>query len=561
MAFSEQDIESGLSGIEADVERYEQDLEGATTRMGALEEALSKLGDDARLYEAVSERAGEAAEEVAEAQRMRDSLVQDLGAFGRQLASQMETLAAERQTLSQLEAIGEDVSAASSVLNERQAWLEACQSRMEAIGERLDAAVEAYDIRGTDAQRDAPLGTESKAEGGKGAAAGGAGNPAEQGFLSDIASDFNLASAEGGIPNPYGDAVPYDIIDWDSPQVDPRVQGVMDLLHQHLRLSMRPTEEDQGVLAITLTLGPSTPQTKGLAWPTDEDLIAEYQLFRNAAVSAGASNADLYAFDNEFARAIMRYQQARDAAQGAGHDGGGPSITPGYGPGVRPSQGMYDAARRRSDPKVVSSPVRGLSHTNEPTHARADGGTVYDSPTTQAARLNWKQGLSSSQFQGTCGLCSVQNVARLAGKSLSEADVVELAKAHGLCCCDPNVSPGERGGTDPADRQRLLSLVGISSSIDHDQSCGHIAELVESGRGVIASVDVRQFWKGALPFDQAGGHAVTITSVERDASGTPVRFHFCDSGLGDADYSVDATQFMVALKVGRGLNVTDDPIR
>lgn len=558
MAIDVSALESSIEALEGDAERYEQSAESANARVDALEEALSRLTNDAVVLEQVRENATEAAGEAAEAERMRESVARDLGDFNRQLTAQMQELEANRQTLSRLEAIGEDVSEATSVLDERQAWLEACRERMVTLGDRLDIAVEAYDIRGASAQGDSLVATESGVE--PGATPVGMRNPVEQGFVDDMTSDFNLVAADDGLGQDAG-PVSYRIIDWDAPKVDPRIQGTMDLLHEHLVREMRPHEEEQVVMALTRSLGgSSTTTTPAIVWPPEEDLVAEYGLFRNAAISAGASQSDLDAFDNEFGRALRRYRQARDAAHGAGHVGGGAMVTPGYGPGVKPPQAMYEAAKRRSDPLLLSQEVKGLAFTREAMHAREGGGTIYDSPTTQAGRLNWRQGLSSKKFQGTCGICSVQNVARMSGKNLSEADIVHLAAAHGLCETGSH-SPGDRGGTSSETRQQLLSLVGIRSHLDYDQSCEHIASLVESGRGVIASVDVRQFWSGAIPFDQAGGHAVTLTSVERDGFGAPVRFHFCDSGLGDADYSVDATQFMVSLRAGRGLNVTDSPIR
>lgn len=236
-------------------------------------------------------------------------------------------------------------------------------------------------------------------------------------------------------------------------------------------------------------------------------------------------------------------------------------LTPGFGPYVRPKSDQLRDSRRATPHQEIGVAVSSLAHTNEPLVSLPDGGTRYDSPDQQADKLNWYQGLASIDYQGVCGLCSVQNIARMAGKDLSEFDVVSMAVGAGLCETGANLTPGERGGTDPTSRQRLLSLVGVSSSLDYNTSVEHIADLVENGRGVIVSVDVRDFWKGAVPFDQAGGHAVVVTSVDRNRNGEPVAFHICDSGLHDADYVVDADKLGQSIRRHRALNVTDGIIR
>ena len=236
--------------------------------------------------------------------------------------------------------------------------------------------------------------------------------------------------------------------------------------------------------------------------------------------------------------------------------------SPGMGYYAVVTQGMRDEARRASPDYEITRGTFPLARTLEPMRRLPDGGTLYDTPEMQSRKLNWCQGLYSDHIQGDCGLCSVQNVARMGRKQLTERDVVELALRHDLCEKRPTVSPGRRGATDPASRRELLSLIGIPSHLDSNHNLYHIADLVESGRGVIASVEVRNFWHGSnITNDQAGGHAVVITSVSRDAQGNPVWFHLCDSGLRDANYTVDADQLRRSLRPGRELNVTDDIIR
>ena len=185
--------------------------------------------------------------------------------------------------------------------------------------------------------------------------------------------------------------------------------------------------------------------------------------------------------------------------------------------------------------------------------------SCFNDPWTTGTQLNSRQGTAIDSFRGTCGLASCENVARLAGKDISEADVITVATSNHLCAIYGG-NPGATGGTTPEMRQQVLGCLGIDSYLDPDTSVDHIAECVESGRGVIASVDVARFWDNRKT---GGGHAITVTSVERDTGGNVTAFYVCDSGSAAPDYArrVDASRFSRSLIRGRELNVTSGAIR
>lgn len=211
-----------------------------------------------------------------------------------------------------------------------------------------------------------------------------------------------------------------------------------------------------------------------------------------------------------------------------------------------------------SDMSEVTRKVPGLTQTTQATTRLPNGNTMFDSPGATGKGLNNDQGGAVKGFSGTCGLCSCENVARMAGKDVTEADVVEVALRGGHCS-KGSKKAGDNGGTSPQGRQAILSAMGIDSVIDRDLSIDHIASEIEAGKGVIASVDVARFWPGAK---ESGSHAITVTSVERDSSGKVVAVYVCDSGSSADDSSrrVDAGTFVRSL-TGRPLNVTAKPIR
>lgn len=295
---------------------------------------------------------------------------------------------------------------------------------------------------------------------------------------------------------------------------------------------------------------------------SDVSVTTDTENPREGSTQAGEGYATTPSKDWTSRPSVSEYHTFVNLSLGSSHAEGVAINSPGMGYYAEITQDMIDEARQTSPDYEVTRGTFPLARTLEPMRHTANGGTLYDAPETKSRKLNWCQGLYSNSIQGDCGLCAVQNIARLGRKQLTERDIVELALKHNLCEKSPTVTPGERGGTDPESRRKLLSLIGIPSHLDSNQNIYHIADLVESGRGVIVPVEVRSFWHGSnIPFDQAGGHAVVITSVARDALGNPTWFHLCDSGLHDANYTVDADQFRESLRLGRQLNVTDRIIR
>lgn len=184
------------------------------------------------------------------------------------------------------------------------------------------------------------------------------------------------------------------------------------------------------------------------------------------------------------------------------------------------------------DPEQLAQPVEGLAETQQGTERLDNGNTVFDHPRETGERLNSNQGEAVSGFSGTCGLVSAENVARLAGKDVSEADVIGLARANGDCTDHMFFRTEDNGASTSKQIANVLGHLGIEANVDKAPSCDKLANSVESGRGVIACVDASKFWSD---WPYGGGHAVTVTSVERNTKDDVVAFYVCDSGTGGED--------------------------
>ena len=235
-----------------------------------------------------------------------------------------------------------------------------------------------------------------------------------------------------------------------------------------------------------------------------------------------------------------------------------------YGKDGISSDGIYRS--------VSDNQIPALDHTEQEWHNDGYGRKIYDSPMEIGLRLNYHQGRTTAQggegvegFCGTCGLVSVENILRLAGKNLTESDVVDYARTHTighganirhLCTIDSD--PCSNGGTYAQDREILLRHYGLNSKIVH-ADVEKVAEYVAEGRGVIANVDANILWYGHARSTPVY-HSITVTSVARDEfSNEVLGFYICDSGslADDSSKFVSAEIFKDAMRQTNGqINVT-----
>jgi hypothetical protein len=173
-------------------------------------------------------------------------------------------------------------------------------------------------------------------------------------------------------------------------------------------------------------------------------------------------------------------------------------------------------------------------------------------------RFTHAQGDNILGFEGTCGLCSCENVLRSFGLEVTETDMVFFATVRGLCTCeDPD--PRMNGGTTPADRADILTRLGVPASASYGGSIEDLAGNIEQGKGVIIAVNAGVLWNDAnADSGNVSNHAITVTGVARDpATGDIQGFFINDSGTGEAGKFVDASLMREAWeKVGGSQVVT-----
>ena len=186
---------------------------------------------------------------------------------------------------------------------------------------------------------------------------------------------------------------------------------------------------------------------------------------------------------------------------------------------------------------------------------------VYDDPVGTFQQLIRNQANSHYTMEGTCGLCQCANLLTMAGVPGASEDLMISAALHSseevMESLDVfNSDYGNRGGTTAADRQEILSRCGLQTYLrpiesSESETMRGLAEAVETGHGVILSVDVARLWQNG----QRGGHAISLLSVSEDGS----TFIYSDTGAGCMG-TISSHDLFQAL-TGRPANITTNIIR
>lgn len=187
-----------------------------------------------------------------------------------------------------------------------------------------------------------------------------------------------------------------------------------------------------------------------------------------------------------------------------------------------------------------SAYTRAKQQTKQETTRMTIGGKealVFDHPNQLANQLYSSQGNNTYGMDGTCSLVSTANMLTISGRFTTEQEIVDYARNNGLC--------SRSGGTDTRFNklQQIWSHYGQSSTISFDGTSEQLAQIVESGHGVVLGVDADILWGyGSQNIDACMNHAVTVTSVARDPDTNEVRgFFICDSGRCS---SLDGSRFV-----------------
>lgn len=132
-----ENLEQDINDTERTVEESDQELAEATQRLSTIEAAISQLYMDREIRESVEANKADAEAELRAVEQERDAL-----------ASQLETLQGElnemnaendrsANVISELAGIGEDVSDAQYIIDERNSIIQANMSKTQELLQRL----------------------------------------------------------------------------------------------------------------------------------------------------------------------------------------------------------------------------------------------------------------------------------------------------------------------------------------------------------------------------------------------------------------------------------------
>ncbi len=199
---------------------------------------------------------------------------------------------------------------------------------------------------------------------------------------------------------------------------------------------------------------------------------------------------------------------------------------------------------------------------------------VTGDPFGNACKMDFEQGDNPYNASGNCGLVSISNMLRRAGMDVSEKDVTRCAIDSGLCDYNPMGSADNNGGTTIEMRCDILNKFGVASDICPSGNGGtleDIADAIDSGRGVLISVNAGELWDcddGSVPFwgRPVSNHCIMVTGIARNAAtGEIAGVYIADSGRGIAG---DACRYLTVEKFdeaytnvyGSGANITRNPV-
>lgn len=188
---------------------------------------------------------------------------------------------------------------------------------------------------------------------------------------------------------------------------------------------------------------------------------------------------------------------------------------------------------------------------------------------TNDARLNnlqYTQGNNDKGWTQTCALAQIAGICVRTGKEETENSIVSFSFKNGISYFSPHEDPADCGGTAPDGIATILNRKGIPAHYDRNIACDEIANLIESGHGVLVGVNAGYLWNDAWAVENGrANHAISVIGSVRDESTHEViGFVINDTGRGipgDQKRIVPISLFSKAYEVpSRAVIATDNPI-
>ncbi|WP_406851298.1 calcium-binding protein [Herbaspirillum huttiense] len=176
---------------------------------------------------------------------------------------------------------------------------------------------------------------------------------------------------------------------------------------------------------------------------------------------------------------------------------------------------------------------------------------VYGMP--KSYQLDYDQGDAVPDFLGTCGETVVANMSVLAGRPLTEKEVVTRAIDEMLCDVIAPL-PEHRGGTYTEGQRALLKDFGIDATITHGFDEMAVARSIKEGKAVGLSVNASRLWDMPMASNNRSNHCITVTGVAYAVDTEQIAgFYIADSGRGRAD---DMSRYVTLRQLRYATDVT-----
>lgn len=181
--------------------------------------------------------------------------------------------------------------------------------------------------------------------------------------------------------------------------------------------------------------------------------------------------------------------------------------------------------------------------------------------------LDYMQGDEVEDFKGTCALTSIANLLTQNNTPTSEVEVVNIAINNNWAVTDADAPSYTRGGSNYVEQQNILNSYGLSNDILHGYNPTAIANLIQSGRGVILALNAGYLWDDESHIgNKSVNHVVTVTgAVFKEEDNSLAGFYIADSGRGkvsDMTRYISLVKFEKVSKVKGAYSIyTNEPIK
>lgn len=500
------DIECAIENAEKNTGQLVEKKEEIESHEAHLQNAINKLEQDVQISKLLIEEKNDFSEQKSRIEQEIEKYKSEIVEIQDELNLMLSEAEENMRTLEDLEAVGEDVSETVNILQERKELIAEYEEQLKEIMDRLG-----MDFEGNQIEQKTYLSSNNTSP-----------------SMPSNSQEYQIANPDADYNNQNNSDNVEDVVNDENGKkkyedLSDKVQ-YLDKMRDNAEsvLSCSPTRKDDW----DVVRGRLSDEYKSIADSLKEIEAAkrvEYNILRNEYFATNALP------DSSEKVAKLQYLTER---------------------GRKISSEISDINSRAHYADTLSQDLaRGLDSSKRTIYIGVGGKNFIEIH----QNMIQKQGDAVPNFRGTCGDCSVANTMNALGDIKTEADVVQRARDL-KACTDKSVPKflpesiknkirGNNGGTSVRGRSKILDSFGYDCDNCQEQSLSDIANQLESGKGAIINVDHRVLNKQndiSLLNPMGTDHALTITGVEKNASGNYIGLWIHDTGvcsnMGNAFY-------------------------